>query len=121
MRPRPAIGRRPVPAARVSRADLHRRPPPHAEDRTTLDGTSDRDAHKTLRVGQVPMPEPAVDEVLIAVMASSINQHGLVGDLRTPADLVGGCLLGRGQRVRVSAEAVAEHRVVPVGDVTAAL
>ncbi|MGY1503352.1 crotonyl-CoA carboxylase/reductase [Streptomyces sp. QTS52] len=35
----------------------------------------DKDVRKTLRVGPVPMPEPAPDEVLIAVMASSINYN----------------------------------------------
>ncbi|NRQ37251.1 crotonyl-CoA carboxylase/reductase [Nonomuraea sp. NN258] len=33
----------------------------------------DRDVRRTLHVGQVPMPELAPDEVLIAVMASAIN------------------------------------------------
>ncbi len=35
----------------------------------------DRDVRKTLHVGTVPMPELAPDEVLIAVMASSINYN----------------------------------------------
>ncbi|MFF4802819.1 crotonyl-CoA carboxylase/reductase [Streptomyces sp. NPDC001351] len=63
--------------------ELLRRPLPdtytaahlHAEDQTVFDGTCDRDVRKTLRVGPVPMPELAVDEVLIAVMASSINYN----------------------------------------------
>lgn len=35
--------------------------------------TADKDVRRTLHVGQVPMPELAPDEVLVAVMASSIN------------------------------------------------
>ncbi|MFF4013055.1 crotonyl-CoA carboxylase/reductase [Streptomyces sp. NPDC001717] len=45
------------------------------EDETVFDGVEDRDVRKTLHVGMVPMPEPAPDEVLIAVMASSINYN----------------------------------------------
>ncbi|MFI6325647.1 crotonyl-CoA carboxylase/reductase [Nonomuraea sp. NPDC050556] len=33
----------------------------------------DKDVRRTLHVGQVPMPELAADEVLVAVMASAIN------------------------------------------------
>ncbi|WP_225828224.1 crotonyl-CoA carboxylase/reductase [Streptomyces naphthomycinicus] len=46
------------------------------EDEHTFDGvTGDRDVRKTLHVGPVPMPELAPDEVLIAVMASSVNYN----------------------------------------------
>ncbi|MEX0167536.1 crotonyl-CoA carboxylase/reductase [Streptomyces sp. LMG1-1-1.1] len=45
------------------------------EDENTFQGVEDRDVRKTLRVGPVPMPELAPDEVLIAVMASSINYN----------------------------------------------
>jgi crotonyl-CoA reductase len=38
-------------------------------------GASDKDVRRTLHVGQVPMPELAPDEVLVAVMASSINYN----------------------------------------------
>lgn len=39
-----------------------------------LDAT-DKDVRSSLRVGRVPMPELAPDEVLVAVMASSINYN----------------------------------------------
>ncbi|KOG36239.1 MULTISPECIES: crotonyl-CoA carboxylase/reductase [Streptomyces] len=45
------------------------------EDENVFQGVEDRDVRKTLRVGPVPMPELAPDEVLIAVMASSINYN----------------------------------------------
>lgn len=38
-------------------------------------GVTDKDVRKSLRVGTVPMPELAPDEVLIAVLASSINYN----------------------------------------------
>ena len=38
-------------------------------------GIEDKDVRKSLRVGEVPMPELAPDEVLVAVMASSINYN----------------------------------------------
>jgi crotonyl-CoA reductase len=44
-----------------------------AEDVDVFGDAADRDVRRTLRVDPVPMPELAVDEVLIAVMASSIN------------------------------------------------
>lgn len=43
------------------------------EDADMFRGVSDKDVRKSLRVGTVPMPELAPDEVLVAVMASSIN------------------------------------------------
>ncbi|WP_157249182.1 crotonyl-CoA carboxylase/reductase [Nonomuraea typhae] len=38
-----------------------------------FDGAADKDVRLSLHVGQVPMPELAPDEVLVAVMASAIN------------------------------------------------
>jgi crotonyl-CoA reductase len=38
-------------------------------------GVADKDVRKSLRLGKVPMPELAPDEVLVAVMASSINYN----------------------------------------------
>ncbi len=38
-------------------------------------GVDDKDVRKTIRLGMVPMPELAPDEVLVAVMASSINYN----------------------------------------------
>ncbi|MET7848709.1 crotonyl-CoA carboxylase/reductase [Streptomyces avermitilis] len=46
------------------------------EDEKAFEGVDgDRDVRKTLHVGPVPMPDLAPDEVLIAVMASSINYN----------------------------------------------
>ncbi|CAM5507930.1 Crotonyl-CoA carboxylase/reductase OS=Streptomyces alboniger OX=132473 GN=ccrA PE=4 SV=1 [Streptomyces alboniger] len=45
------------------------------EDVDMFDGVADKDVRKPLRVGNVPMPELAPDEVLVAVMASSINYN----------------------------------------------
>ncbi len=38
-------------------------------------GSTDKDVRRSLRVGEVPMPELAPDEVLLAVMASAINYN----------------------------------------------
>src|SRR5580692_3837772 len=38
-------------------------------------GREDKDVRRSLRVGQVPMPELAPDEVLLAVMASAMNYN----------------------------------------------
>lgn len=46
-----------------------------AEDVDMFDDVADKDVRKSLRVGRVPMPELAPDEVLVAVMASSINYN----------------------------------------------
>ncbi|MDH6135471.1 crotonyl-CoA reductase [Kitasatospora sp. MAA4] len=46
-----------------------------AEDVGMFRGTDDKDVRKSLHVGRVPMPELAPDEVLVAVMASSINYN----------------------------------------------
>jgi crotonyl-CoA reductase len=45
------------------------------EDEDMFAGCSEKDVRRSLRVGEVPMPELAPDEVLIAVMASSINYN----------------------------------------------
>ncbi|MEU2385400.1 crotonyl-CoA carboxylase/reductase [Streptomyces sp. NPDC012461] len=44
-----------------------------ADDAAVMAGESDKDVRRTLHVGHVAMPEPAPDEVVVAVMASSIN------------------------------------------------
>ncbi|MCJ0873260.1 crotonyl-CoA carboxylase/reductase [Streptomyces sp. AP-93] len=46
-----------------------------AEDLGMFEGVSDKDVRKSLHVGEVPMPELAPDEVVVAVMASSINYN----------------------------------------------
>jgi crotonyl-CoA reductase len=45
------------------------------EDEGIFQGESDRDVRRSIRVGEVPMPELAPDEVLVAVMASAINYN----------------------------------------------
>lgn len=45
------------------------------EDIGMFGGAEDKDVRKSLRVGLVPMPELAPDEVLVAVMASSVNYN----------------------------------------------
>jgi crotonyl-CoA reductase len=45
------------------------------EDDNMFDGIVDKDVRKSIRVGEVPMPELAPDEVLLAVMASAINYN----------------------------------------------
>ena len=45
------------------------------QDQDMFAGVSDRDLRKSLHVGLIPMPELAPDEVLVAVMASSINYN----------------------------------------------
>ncbi|WP_075743902.1 MULTISPECIES: crotonyl-CoA carboxylase/reductase [Actinoalloteichus] len=64
-------------------ADLSRLAPPErfvaahlrAEDVGMFGGVVDKDVRKSLRVGEVAMPELAPDEVLIAVMASAVNYN----------------------------------------------
>lgn len=46
-----------------------------AEDVDLFRGVADKDVRKSLHVGRVPMPELAPDEVVIAVMASSVNYN----------------------------------------------
>ncbi|QWF78536.1 crotonyl-CoA carboxylase/reductase [Amycolatopsis sp. CA-230715] len=45
------------------------------EDEDMFAGVADKDVRKSLRVGSVPMPELAPDEVLVAVMASAVNYN----------------------------------------------
>ncbi len=63
-----ALATAPVPADYVA-AHLRR------EDTEVFRGVVDKDVRRTLRVGRVPMPELAPDEVLLAVMASSMNYN----------------------------------------------
>ncbi|MCP2167419.1 crotonyl-CoA carboxylase/reductase [Goodfellowiella coeruleoviolacea] len=46
-----------------------------AEDAEMFTGVADKDVRKSLRVGEVAMPELAPDEVLVAVMASAVNYN----------------------------------------------
>jgi len=46
-----------------------------AEDAAMFRGVADKDVRKSLHVGPVPMPELAPDEVVVAVMASSVNYN----------------------------------------------
>ncbi|GAB3888037.1 crotonyl-CoA carboxylase/reductase [Kibdelosporangium lantanae] len=62
------LGRLPVPAEYPA---THIR----VEDIDMFGAVDDKDVRKSLRVGAVPMPELAPDEVLVAVMASSINYN----------------------------------------------
>ncbi len=45
------------------------------EDEQIFEGEQDKDVRKSIRVGEVPLPELAPDEVLIGVMASAINYN----------------------------------------------
>jgi crotonyl-CoA reductase len=45
------------------------------EDEGIFEGVKDKDVRRSLRVGEVQMPELAPDEVLLAVMASAINYN----------------------------------------------
>jgi crotonyl-CoA reductase len=64
-------------------AELERIPLPESytaahlrvEDVGMFAGVEDKDVCKSLHVGEVPMPELAPDEVLVAVMASSVNYN----------------------------------------------
>jgi crotonyl-CoA reductase len=62
------LAREPVPEEYVA---AHLR----EEDADMFQGVPDKDVRKSLRVGPVPMPPLAPDEVLVAVMASSINYN----------------------------------------------
>ena len=62
------LERAPVPAEFVA---AHIR----EEDTGIFAGVTDKDVRRSLRVGRVPTPELAPDEVLVAVMASSINYN----------------------------------------------
>jgi crotonyl-CoA reductase len=48
-----------------------------AEDVDMFDGAEDRDVRKSVAVGEVPLPEIAPDEVLIAVMAAAVNYNSV--------------------------------------------
>ncbi|MDW6064129.1 crotonyl-CoA carboxylase/reductase [Streptomyces sp. FXJ1.4098] len=69
--------------AGASPKELERAEPPreytaayiHSEDTRMFEGVADKDVRKSLRVGRVPMPELAPDEVLVAVMASAVNYN----------------------------------------------
>ncbi|MDT0306378.1 crotonyl-CoA carboxylase/reductase [Streptomyces sp. DSM 44917] len=69
--------------AGASAAELERIPVPAAytaahtleSDAGMFKGVADKDVRRSIRVGEVPMPELAPDEVLVAVMASSINYN----------------------------------------------
>jgi crotonyl-CoA reductase len=45
------------------------------EDENMFQGTTDKDVRRSIRVGEVPLPELAPDEVLLAVMASAVNYN----------------------------------------------
>jgi crotonyl-CoA reductase len=45
------------------------------EDEHMFDGVVDKDVRRSIRVGEVPMPQLAPDEVLVAVMSSSVNYN----------------------------------------------
>ncbi|WP_329216682.1 crotonyl-CoA carboxylase/reductase [Streptomyces sp. NBC_01485] len=47
------------------------------EDVGIFAGVEDKDVRKSVHVGMVPMPELAPDEVLVAVMASSVNYNSV--------------------------------------------
>lgn len=45
------------------------------EDERMFEGETDKDVRRSLRIGEVAMPELAPDEVLLAVMASAVNYN----------------------------------------------
>src|ERR1022692_2216561 len=45
------------------------------EDENIFDGDLHKDVRRSIRLGDVPFPELAPDEVLVAVMASAINYN----------------------------------------------
>jgi crotonyl-CoA reductase len=45
------------------------------EDQGIFDGQRDKDVRRSLHLGQVPMPELAPDEVIVAVMAAAVNYN----------------------------------------------
>jgi crotonyl-CoA reductase len=65
---REELERLPVPGEFTA---LHTR----AEDAGMFKGEPDKDVRRSLRLGKVPMPDLAPDEVLIAVMASDVNYN----------------------------------------------
>jgi crotonyl-CoA reductase len=56
----------------------------HRDDVGMFEGVVDKDVRKSLRVGNVPTPELAPDEVLIAVMASSVNYNTVWSAIHEP-------------------------------------
>jgi crotonyl-CoA reductase len=66
--PASELARCPVPAS-YRAAHLLR------SDAAMFSDTDDKDVRKSLRLGEVPMPELAPDEVLIAVMAAGLNYN----------------------------------------------
>jgi crotonyl-CoA reductase len=44
-------------------------------DENIFEGAAEKDVRRSIRVGEVPMPDLAPDEVLVAVMASAINYN----------------------------------------------
>ena len=46
-----------------------------SEDQGIFRGVKDKDVRRTLHVGEVPMPELAPDEVVVAVMAAAVNYN----------------------------------------------
>lgn len=67
-----------APAAELIRQELPESYPAahlRSADIDMFRGVADKDVRKSLHVGQVPMPELAPDEALIATMASSINYN----------------------------------------------
>ncbi|HVV11371.1 crotonyl-CoA carboxylase/reductase [Amycolatopsis sp.] len=60
-----------------------------AEDVGMFARAEDKDVRRSLRVGEVPMPEIAPDEVLVAVMASSINYNTVWSAMFEPVPTFG--------------------------------
>jgi crotonyl-CoA reductase len=54
------------------------------EDVEAVQSSQEKDVRDSIHVGPVPMPEPAPDEVLIAVMASAINYNTVWSALFEP-------------------------------------
>lgn len=60
-----------------------------SDDAEMFCGTVDKDVRKSLRVGEVPMPELAPDEVVVAVMASSVNYNTVWSAMFEPVPTFG--------------------------------
>lgn len=60
-----------------------------ASDVDMFDGCTDKDVRRSLHVGDVPMPELAPDEVVIAVMASGINYNTVWSAMFEPVPTFG--------------------------------
>lgn len=62
------------------------------EDETMFDGvpSKEKDPRRSIHVGEVPTPELAPDEVLLAVMASSINYVTVWASIFEPVSTFGG-------------------------------